>query len=76
MNGSITNMRWAWIHMQIWFDHVQRRVINAPVRKSELIQVERTKKGRGRPKITLIEVERDMLVKKATKSMTLDIIEW
>jgi hypothetical protein len=62
--------------MQIWFDHVQRRVINAPVRKSELIQVERTRKGRGRPKITLIEVERDMLVKKETKSMTLDIIEW
>jgi hypothetical protein len=62
--------------MQIWFDHVQRRVINAPVRKRELIQVERTRKGRGRPKITLIEVERDMLVKKETKSMTLDIIEW
>ena len=27
-----------------WFGYVQRRVINAPVKKSELIQVKRTKK--------------------------------
>ena len=39
-----------------WFGHVQRRVINVPVRKSELKQVERIKKSRGRPKITLIEI--------------------
>ncbi len=31
-------------------------MINALVRKSELIQVKGTKKDRGRPKITLIEV--------------------
>ena len=30
-----------------WFGHVQRRVINALVRKSELIQMEGTKEGRG-----------------------------
>jgi hypothetical protein len=60
-----------------WFGHVQRRAINAPVRKSELIQVEGTKKGRGRPKITLIEVvKNDMLIKKVTESMTSDRIEW
>ena len=34
---------------------VYRSVINAPMRKSELIQVEGKKKGRGRPKITLLE---------------------
>ena len=39
-----------------WLGHVQKREINAPVRKSELIQVEGTKKCKGRPKITLIEV--------------------
>jgi hypothetical protein len=39
-----------------WFSHVQRRLINAPVRKSELIQVEGTEKSKGRPKITLIGV--------------------
>ena len=30
---------------------------NEPVRKSELIQVEGTKRGRGRPKITLVEIK-------------------
>ena len=39
-----------------WFGHVQRRAMNAFVRKSELIQVEGMKKGRGRPNITLLEV--------------------
>ena len=38
------------------FDHVQRKETNAPVRKSELIQVEGTKRGRGKPRITLVEV--------------------
>ncbi len=60
-----------------WFGHVQRRKINALVRKSELIQVKRTKKGEGRPKITLIEVvKNDMLINNITESMTLDRIEW
>ncbi len=36
--------------------HVQRRAINAPVRKNEMIQAEGTEKCRGRPKITLTKV--------------------
>ena len=60
-----------------WFGHVQRRVINAPVRKSELIQVEGMKKGRGRPKIILVQViKKDMTIKEVTKSMTIDRVEW
>ena len=42
-----------------WFGCVQRRVIKESVRKNEvnqLIQVEGTKKGSRRPKITLVEV--------------------
>ena len=39
-----------------WFGHVQTRAINALVRNSKLIQVEGNKKGRGRPKITLLEL--------------------
>lgn len=31
-----------------WFSHVQSRTINAPMIKSQLIQVKETKKGRGR----------------------------
>ena len=52
------------------------REINAPVRKSEFIQVKETKKGRERPKITFVLVKKDMSIKKVTKSMTLDSIEW
>ena len=37
-----------------WFDHVQRRAINEPVRKTELIRVEGRQKCRGEPKIKLI----------------------
>ena len=44
-----------------WFSHVQRRTINVPVRKIELIQVVgMKKKGRGKPKITLIVVQNDI----------------
>jgi hypothetical protein len=36
-----------------WFGHVQGGAIKAMVRKSDFIQIERSKKGRERPKITL-----------------------
>lgn len=43
------------------------------MRKSDLIQVERMKRGRVRSKIMLVEVvKKDMLIKEATKRMTLD----
>ena len=50
--------------------------INALIRKSELNQVEGTKKGRGRPKITLLAVvKKDVSIKEVTKAMTADRIE-
>ena len=53
------------------------RVTNAPTRKSEFIQVEGKKKGRGRPKITLVEViKNDMLINGVIENMTLDRVEW
>ena len=56
-----------------WFGHVWRRVINAPVRKSEYIQVERRKKRRGRLKITLVKiVKNDMSIKEVTLSVIFD----
>ena len=46
------------------FDHVHTWVAYALVKKSELIQVKQSKKGRGRPKITLEEiVKHDMSIK-------------
>ena len=52
-------------------------MINAQIRKSELIQVEGMKRDIGRPKITLVEViKEDMSIKEVTKKITLDRIEW
>ena len=52
-----------------WFDHVKRRVSNELVRNSELIQVEGTKRGRGRQKITLVEViKKDMSIREIIES--------
>jgi hypothetical protein len=61
------------------------KAINAPVWKSELIQIEemkkkkkkkKKKKGKGRPKITLVEVAKEEIsIKVVTKSMFLDRIE-
>ena len=61
-----------------WFGHVQRRVINASVRQSEMIQVEGTKKkGRGRPIITLVEVvKKNVSIKEVREVMTSERIEW
>ena len=59
-----------------WFSHVHRKATDAPVRKSEFIQVEETKKGRGRPKIILVEViKNDMSINGVIKSMNLDKAE-
>ena len=47
------------------------------MRKSDLIQVNRMKRGKERPKITLVEiVKMNILVKEETKNMILDRIEW
>ena len=39
-----------WPHHLRWFDHMERRAMNAPMRKSELIQVKGTKKATGKLK--------------------------
>ena len=41
-----------------------------------MIQVEGTQRGRGRPKIALVElIKNDTSIKEVTESMTLNIIE-
>ena len=40
-----------------------------------MIQVEGTKKGRGRPKLVEV-IKKDMGIKGVTKSMTIDRVEW
>ena len=52
-------------------------VNNVLVKKSELIKLKQWKKGRRRPKITLVEVlKNDVLIKEVTESIALDEIEW
>ena len=57
--------------------HDQRREINALIRKSELIQVERTRKSKGRPNITFVNVFKKYIsIKEVTETAILDRIEW
>ncbi|XP_054801848.1 E3 ubiquitin-protein ligase AIRP2-like isoform X2 [Prosopis cineraria] len=60
-----------------WFGHVQRRPREAPVRRVEHITLSPTKRGRGRPKRTLlIVVERDLLINNIPKSLINDRAQW
>lgn len=54
-----------------WFGHVEMRPINALERKSDSIQVKQMKRGKERPKITLVKVvkQNDVLIKEAKYSM-------
>ncbi|WP_375619007.1 hypothetical protein, partial [Bartonella sp. AC134YNZD] len=61
----------------IWFGHVQRRPLDAPVRKSDTIDIIGHPRGRGRPKLTLVElIRKDMSLGGLTTEMTLDRKEW
>ena len=56
---------------------MQRRAINVPMRKGDLILVERIKRYSERPKITLVEeVKNGIVIKEITKSTILNKIEW
>ena len=44
-----------------WFAHVKRRSANASVRRCERINIPRGKRGRRRPKKSLVEVIREDL---------------
>lgn len=60
-----------------WFGHVQRRPLTAPVRKSDIVQIEGNARGRGRPKLTWVElVKKDMVACDLTEEMTLNRAEW
>ena len=54
-NLASTMKRWGKVAWNGWFSHVQRQMINAPMRKSDLIQVKRMKIGKWRPKIKIVK---------------------
>ena len=56
-----------------WFGHIQRRPTNASVRKSDVIHIEGNARGRGRPKVTWIEIiKKDLVWCGLTDIMALD----
>ncbi|KAK4353468.1 hypothetical protein RND71_028986 [Anisodus tanguticus] len=60
-----------------WFGHVQRRDMDAPVRRCERLAMDGFRRGRGRPKKYWGEViRRDMAQVQLTEDMTLDRRLW
>lgn len=60
-----------------WFGHVQRRPVDAPVRKSDRIVVPGDGRGRGRPKLTWESVvKHDMNIFNLSEHIALDRAEW
>ncbi|XP_070026472.1 uncharacterized protein [Nicotiana sylvestris] len=60
-----------------WFGHVQRRSLDAPVRRYERLALVDTRRGRGWPKKYWGEVIRqDMARLQISKDMTLDRKVW
>ncbi|XP_070017308.1 uncharacterized protein [Nicotiana sylvestris] len=60
-----------------WFGHIQRRILDAPVRRCERLVVEGTRRGRGCPKKYWGEViMQDMARLKISEDMTLDRKMW
>ena len=60
-----------------WYEHLQRRELDEPVRIVEQMEREPYIRNRGRPKRTLDEViQRDMVVKNLSSGMTRDRAKW
>ncbi|KAG2568615.1 hypothetical protein PVAP13_7NG408425 [Panicum virgatum] len=64
-------------HRLRWFEHVQRRPPEAPVRSGVLKRVDKVKKDRGRPKLTWDEsVKRDLKNWDISEEVALDRAAW
>ncbi|KAK8944698.1 hypothetical protein KSP39_PZI008342 [Platanthera zijinensis] len=60
-----------------WFGHVQRRPLEAPVRRCESLVTRHAKRGRGRPIKTWNEtIRKDMMYLGNSESMTQDRAQW
>ena len=60
-----------------WFGHVQRRPKDAPVRRSELLDIRELKRGRGRLLKTWSQViQKDMSVRDLDETIALNRNEW
>ena len=59
------------------FGHIQRKPLDASVRKSDLLTIHGNARGRGRPKLTWIEIiKKDITSCNLSVSLALDRSEW
>ena len=60
-----------------WFGHIQRKPLDAPVRKSGLLTIHGNARGRERPKLTWTEIiKKDITIYNLSVSLALNRIEW
>ena len=60
-----------------WFGHIQRKPLDASVRKSDLLTIHGNARGRGRPKLTWIEIIKKYITScNLSVSLALDRSEW
>ena len=60
-----------------WFGHIGCRPMDAPVRRMDKIDIEQSKKLRGRPKMTWMEVvNKDMKLLELEERMVADRNDW
>ena len=59
-----------------WFGHIQRRPLDALVRKSDLLTIHSNDRGRGRPKLTWIKIiKKDITICNLSVYLALDRAE-
>jgi len=60
-----------------WFGHVERRPVDAAVRRVDQMEESRVKRGRGRPKKTIREtIRKDLEVYELDPNMVFDRTLW
>ena len=60
-----------------WFGHIQRKPLNAPIRKSDLLTIQGNARGRRRPKLTWTEIiKKYITIYNLSASLALNRIEW
>ena len=60
-----------------WFGHIQRRPLEALVKKSDLLIIYSNDRGRGRLKLTWIEIiKKDITIYNLSADRDLDRAEW
>jgi hypothetical protein len=60
-----------------WYGHVHRRPSVAPIRRCDLIQVDKGRRTRGRPKMRWLDiVKKDLNILNLNTNMAMDRVQW